>query len=378
MDFSFTDEQQMLRDSLERFIEKDYAFDTRMKLAESERGFGDDNWKTFAELGVLGMPFPEEQGGFGGGTVEAGLAAEIFGSGLVVEPFLPTVILGGGAASFAGRADIVEQVAGGGLHMALAYFEQGARYNLNHCTTKAEKKGGDFVLSGAKGVVMNLEAADKVVVSARTSGGDKDEAGITLFLVDKGAKGVSTRCYKTQDMLRAGELTLEGVTVSKDDVLGEVDDGLALLTRVIDRATAVLCCEAAGIMASMVSQTQDYLNQRQQFGVPLSKFQVLQHRMADMFMEKEQAFSMAYMAAAKQDWDDAVERPRAASAAKEYVGRGGRLVGQEAIQMHGGMGVTWEMPVAHYFKRLTMIDTIFGNMDFHRRRYAGLMESKAA
>lgn len=370
MQFALTDEQRMLQDSVDRFVERDYDFEHRRSLIATDEGFSDKHWKTFAELGWLGVPFSEAQGGYGGGLVEAGLILEGFGRGLVVEPYLWTVVVGGGLLSLAGRDDLLAELIAGDLQLAFGFAEPQSRFDLADVETRAEKDGSGYRLSGHKAVVFNAPAAGRIIVPARTGGSRRETAGISLFLVDPSAGGVSLRGYPTVDGLRAAEVELAGVAVGDDAVLGPVDEGHPLIETVVDRATAAVACEAAGIMQTMVASTQDYLKTRQQFGVPLAKFQVLQHRMAELFIHKEQAQSMAYMAVVRAGEDDPAVRARAASAAKTFVGDKGRIVGQESIQMHGGMGVTEEMPISHYFKRLTLIDTLFGNADFHRRRFA--------
>jgi len=372
MAFALTDEQKLLQESVDRFIERDYDFESRTKLADGDEGWSAKNWATFAELGWLGVPFAEDVGGYGGGPVEAGLIAEGLGKGLAVEPYLWTVILGGGLVAAAGRTDILEEVVGGGAQLATGFAEPQARYALNDIATTAAQNGGDWSISGQKAVVFNAQSADHLIIAARTGGGQTDSHGITLFLVPAGADGVELRGYKTMDGGRAAEVTLSGVKVGGDAVLGEADNGLALLEPAIDTATAVVCCEAAGVMQALVVQTQEYIKTRKQFGVPLSSFQVLQHRMAEMFIHKEQTQSMAYMAVVTAAGGDAGETAKAASAAKAYAGEKGRLVGQEAIQMHGGMGMTREMPISSYFKRVTMIDTLFGDVDHHLDRFADI------
>jgi len=372
MHLAFTDEQKLLAESVARFVAKDYPFESRRKLLASEEGWSRDTWKTFAGLGWLAAPFAESVGGLGGGAAEAAIVMEGFGKGLVLEPYLPTVVLGGGLLAAGGRRDLLAEVMEGTLQVSLAWVEPKARFDLAHVETRAVRKDGGFVLSGQKGVVFNAATADWLVVPARTGGGAKDKQGITLFLVPRGAKGLGVRPYKTVDGLRAAEVTLDNVAVAAGGVLGEVDWGHPLLEAAIDRGIAAVCAEAAGIMAHMVATTRDYLKTRKQFGVPLASFQVLQHRSVDMFVLSEQATSMAYRAAVLAEAREPADRARAVSAAKAWIGKAARKVGQEAIQMHGGMGMTEEMPVTHYFKRLTMIDTLFGDHRFHRRRFASL------
>lgn len=376
MDFEYSEDQQLLQDSVRRFVKNAYTFEQRRKIVESESGFLDENWRQFAELGWLGMPFPEDFGGYGGTPVETMIVMEAFGEGLVLEPYLPTVVLGGNSVMFGGstaqKQDILPKVAEGKLKLALAFAERQSRYNLADVQVKAEKRGDGFVLNGMKGVVFGAPSADKLIVAARTAGGPRDEQGITLFLVDANASGVSVRGYPTADGLRAGEVTLDGVAVPADAVVGEVDAGLPLLERVIDHAIAAVAAEAVGVMKHLNEMTLDYIKTREQFGQPIGKFQVLQHRMVDMFIAHEEAKSMAMMAAMRVSDDDEVERKKAMSATKVQIGKSGRYVGQQSIQLHGGIGMTEEYPAGHYFKRLTMIDRSFGDVDYHLRRYSNL------
>lgn len=381
MDLSLNDDQNMLKDSVERFVRENYAFETRRKNAATPTGWLESNWAKFAELGWLGIPFAEDVGGLGWGMVETAIVMEQFGRGLVLEPYLPTVLLGGEAIARGGSAAqqqaILPALIEGKKQMALAFAERQSRYNLADIATTAKKDGAGYVLSGHKGVVFNGPAADHIVVAARTSGGQRDARGITLFLVDGKAKGLSRRDYPTQDGLRASELTLDKVSVGADAVVGTVDDGLSLLETVIDRATVAVCAEAVGCMDALNAATHEYIKTRKQFGVPIGKFQVLQHRMVDMFTHAQEARSMVLMATLRIDDADPAARRKAASAAKVQIGKSGRFVGQGAVQLHGGMGVTDELNVSHYFKRLTMIDSIFGNQQFHLTRYGQIMAEAA-
>jgi alkylation response protein AidB-like acyl-CoA dehydrogenase len=294
---------------------------------------------------------------------------------LVGEPFLATCVLGGGLIRFAGtpaqRKALLPAVAAGDLTLAFAFAEPGGRYDPAHVDTRAGKEGGDFILDGRKGVVFHAATADKIIVAARTAGNTRDRGGITLFLVDSGAKGLARRDYPTVDGQRAAEVTLKAVRVAAENVIGEVDGALPVIEHAIDLGIAAVTAEAAGMMAALTKQTLDYLKARRQFGRPLSDFQVPQHRMVDMFVAAELSKSMAYMAAVRADDGDAAARGRAVSAAKVQIGKAGRFIGQQAVQLHGGMGMTDELPVGHYFKRLTMIDTLFGDVDCHLRRFAG-------
>lgn len=376
MDFTLNDEQKLMQESVARFVEKEYTIERRREIMAGEEGFSREVWAQFAELGWLALPLPEEHGGFGGSTFDVALLMEAFGRGLVLEPYLSSVVLGGGilaaGGSAARREALLPKLADGTLQLAVAYAERQSRFNLADVETRAESNGGGYLLSGQKGVVFNGAAADRIVVSARTAGSAREAEGITLFLVDPAADGVGRRSYRTQDGLRAVELSLDGVAVPADDVLGPVDGGLALLEAAIDRGIAAVAAEAVGAMQALVGQTQEFLKNRKQFGVPIGSFQVLQHRVVDMFTEQEISKAMAYRAAASVDTDDARARARAASAVKVQIGKAGKFVGQQAVQLHGGMGVTEELAVGHYFKRLAMIDTLFGNADFHLKRFADL------
>ncbi len=373
MDFSLSDEQSLLKDSVERFVQNDYDFDKRRKVMAEEDGFSRKNWQQFAELGWLAIPFAEDDGGFGGGPIELMLIMEQIGRGLVVEPYLPTVVLAGGALRRAGSAAQKEQylagIIDGSKLGAFAFAEPQGRFNLADLTTTAKKEGDGYALSGHKCVVLNGPSADFFLVSARTAGDQRDTKGISLFLVDADAKGLSRRDYPTVDGLRASEVMLDGVKVGKDALLGDADAALPLIEEIIDDATLAVGCEAVGGMEVLYKTTVDYSKQRVQFGQPIGKFQVLQHRMVDMFMEYEQSKSLMFMAAMRLDEGYNEAAKKAVSGFKVQVGKSGRFVGQQAVQLHGGMGMTEELAVGHYFKRLTMIDTLFGNVDFHLKRY---------
>ncbi len=374
MDFSFTDEQALLQDSVQRFIQNSYAFDSRQKLIKTEDGFSRENWASFAELGWLALPFSEESGGFGGTAVETMILMEEFGKGLVVEPYLTTVLMSGSiieaGGSSAQKEGVLAEIMAGTKLAALAYVEPQARFNLADVTTTAAAEGDGYVINGFKGVVMGGPSADVLIVPARTAGEQRDEAGITLFLVDANSNGISKRDYPTIDGGRASEITLENVTVDASAVIGEVGGGFALLEVGINNGILGVGAEAVGAMEVLYKTTVEYCKTREQFGQPIGKFQVLQHRMVDMFMEHEQAKSLLYMAAIRMSENDADEARKAISALKVQIGKGGRFVGQQAIQLHGGMGMTDELNVGHYFKRLTAIETLFGNVDYHLKKYA--------
>ncbi len=374
MDFSLNEEQQLLKDSVDRFIREEYDLDKRRELAGSSDGYSEENWNKMAELGWLGASLPEEYGGFGGGPVETMVVMEAFGRGLVVEPYFATVVLGANfllqGGSEALKQDLLPKLAEGKVKMAFAYAERQSRYDLHDVEFKAEKSGDSYVLNGEKGVVFHAAAADKIVVSARTGGGSRDAKGITVFLVDGGANGLSRRDYPTVDGLRASELTFDNVQA--EAVLGEVDNGLSLIETVVQHGIAAVSGEAVGCMDVLLDRTNEYLKTREQFGQPIGKFQAVQHRMADMFIKCEEARSMCYLATMKLDESEALERAKTTSAAKVQIGESARFVGQQSVQLHGGMGMTDEMNVGHYFKRLTMIDTLFGDHNYHLKRYSDM------
>ncbi|MAI16624.1 MAG: pimeloyl-CoA dehydrogenase small subunit [Gammaproteobacteria bacterium] len=376
MDFSFTEEQTLLQESVSRFMQNDYGFDARQKNAQSEEGFSTANWQTFAELGWLGVPFSEADGGFGGGAIETILMSEQFGRGLLIEPFLATVVLAGGALKHGGseaqKNQYLPGIIDGSVHGALAFVEPQARFNLADITTTAVADGDGYVLNGYKAVVLNGPQANFLVVSARTSGDQRDEDGISLFVMDAATAGISRRDYPTVDAFRASEITFENVKVGADSLLGEAGKGLAILQQAIDDGVLAVGAEAVGCMEVLYKDTVEYCKQREQFGQAIGKFQVLQHRMVDMFMEHEQSKSLMFMAAMRMAEGYGAEAQKAVSAFKVQVGKSGKFVGQSAVQLHGGMGMTEELNIGHYFKRLTIIDTLFGNVDFHLQRYGTL------
>jgi pimeloyl-CoA dehydrogenase small subunit len=374
MDFDFSDEQRLLKDSVDRLIADRYDFETRRKIIASPDGWSRDNWAQFAELGLLAVPFAEEHGGIGGGPVETMIVMEAFGRGLVVEPYLASIVMGGGTLRHGGseaqKAEILPQVTAGDITLAMAQVERGSRYDLFDVSTTAKKDGEGWVLNGEKGVVLHGESADKIVVSARTAGGRRDRDGIGLFLVDGHAPGLSRRGYPTQDGMRAAELGFENVRVGPEAVLGDPEGGLPILERVMDETIAALAAEAVGILSAMGETTVEFIKTRKQFGVPIGSFQALQHRAADMVVATEQMRSMAYYGTMMSGSDDAAERSLAMSATKVQIGRSGRFVGQQSIQLHGGVGVTMEYKIGHYFKRITMMDTFGGDADHHLSRLA--------
>src|SRR5215472_10499490 len=376
MDFDLTDEQRLLKDSVDRLIADQYQFEQRKKYMAEPDGWSRAIWQQYAELGLLGLPFAEAHGGFGGGAVETMIVIEAFGRGLIVEPYFATVILGGGLlrrlGTLAQQQALLPLLAQGKLKLAFAHVERHSRYELADVAATARQDDAVWVLSGAKSVVLHGDCADRLLVTARVSGDRRDRKGIGLFLVDPSASGVARRGYPTQDGLRAAEITLSDVRVPPDDVLGDEGNALPAIEHVADEAIAALCAEAVGAMQVMHETTLEYLKTRQQFGRPIGQFQVLQHRSVDMLVALEQARSMAMFAAVTAADEDAMERRRAIAAAKVQIGRSGKHVGQEAIQLHGGIGMTTEYKVGHYFKRMTMIDKMFGDADVHLETLARL------
>ena len=375
MDFTFNEEQTMIQDQVEQFIQKEYDWETRQELSNSDLGFGTHNWKTFAELGWLGIAVSEKNGGFGGSSIETMLIMEEFGKGLVVEPFLETIVMSAGILDKHGtdeqKNEIISSVINGEMHLALAYAEPQSRFNLSDVVTEAKVDGENFVINGFKSVVMNGPSANKIIISARTSGKQLENNGISLFLVDSDIEGLTKSDYKTVDGRKASDINLENVIVSKNCLIGSLNEGFDILDEAIDRSILAISAEAVGAMEILYKTTVEYTKTREQFGTPIGKFQVLQHRMVDMFMEYEQCKSLLYMATMKNE-ESAPDAKKAISGLKYQVGKAGKFVGQQSVQLHGGMGVTDELNVGHYFKRLTTIGTIFGNADFHLKQYTSL------
>jgi len=372
MDFDLSEEQRLLKESVDGLLKTSYDFDSRRKYMAEKGGWSKSVWGKLAEQGLLGLPFSEDDGGFGAGGVETMIVMEALGKALVLEPYLATVVLAGG---FLRRGGSVEQKAAtipgiidGSKTFAFAQLEKNSRYDLSDVSTSAKKKGAGWVIDGEKFVVLNGESADMLVVTARTRGGQRDANGVGVFLVPGNAKGVAKKGYPTQDGLHAADITFTGVEVGADAVIGDPENGLGLIERVVDDARIALCAEAVGVMDESLKSTVEYLKTRTQFGVAIGTFQVLQHRAADMFVAVEQARSMAMFATMAGDFDDAKERATAVAAAKVQIGKSLKFVGQQAVQLHGGIGMTMEAKIGHYFKRLTMIENTFGDTDYHLRR----------
>ncbi|WP_310540339.1 acyl-CoA dehydrogenase family protein [Phenylobacterium sp.] len=381
MDFSFTEEQSMLRDTVASYLADNYSFDQRRAALKAEPGWRPQVWKAFAdELGILGAAFSEEQGGLGGGTTDNMVIMEELGKALVVEPYLPTVVIGGGFLKHgkpAGADDLIGKIIAGDAIIAFAYAEPQGRYTVTDLKTTAKKDGAGYVLNGHKAVVIGAPYATHLIVTARTAGGQREAQGVSVFIVPKDAKGVTTRDYPTVDGFRASEVYFENVAVGAEAMIGPEGQALPLVEKVMDEAVAATCAEACGVLRQLHEGTVEYARQRKQFGQPISSFQVLQHRMVDMFIQLEQSISMTYMADIMLAGSD-LERAKGASAAKVQIGKACKFVGQNAIQIHGGMGMTDEMAIGHYFKRATMIEAAFGSTDHHLARYEILSLGKAA
>ncbi|CAN5439948.1 pimeloyl-CoA dehydrogenase small subunit [soil metagenome] len=372
MDFDLSEEQRLLKDSVDGLLADSYDFDQRKKYAKEKGGWSKTVWNKLAEQGLLGLPFTEEDGGFGAGAVETALVMESLGKALVLEPYLATVVLGGGflrhGASAEQKAAHIPSIIDGSKTLAFAQLEKNSRYDLADVTTTAKKKGAGWVIDGEKFVVLHGETADTLVVSARTKGSQRDRSGIGVFLVPANAKGVIVKGYPTQDGMRAADIRFEGVEVGADAAIGDPENGLPLIERVVDEARIAMCAEAVGAMDESLKSTVEYLKTRKQFGVAIGQFQSLQHRAADMFVALEQARSMSIFATMASDFEDAKERSKAVAAAKVQIGKSLKFVGQQSIQLHGGVGMTMELKIGHYFKRLTMIESTFGDTDYHLRR----------
>jgi pimeloyl-CoA dehydrogenase small subunit len=385
MDFELSEEQRLLKDSVERLTTQRYDFEARKKYMKEADGWSRALWKQYVDLGLTALPFAEEHGGIGGGPVETMIVMEAFGRALALEPYFASVILGGSfvklGASEAARNDVLPKVAVGETLLAFAHIERQARYDLADVAATAKKDGAGYVLNGEKSLSVHGDVADKIVVSARVSGDQRARNGIGLFLVDAKAGGVSRRGYPTMDGLRAAEVSLSNVKVGAEAVIGEPGNAYPLIEQVGDIAIAALAAEAVGAMSAMHEITVDFLKQRKQFGVPIGNFQVLQHRAGDMLIALEQARSMAMLATMMTEEQNAEERRKSISAAKVQIGRSAKIVGQSAIQLHGGIGMTMEYKVGHYFKRVTMIDTMFGDADYHLAalaRMGGVIGARSA
>jgi pimeloyl-CoA dehydrogenase small subunit len=372
MDFDLSEEQRLLKESVDGLLTDAYDFDQRKKYMAEKGGWSKTLWGKLAEQGLLGLPFSEADGGFGAGGVETMIVMEALGKALVLEPYLATVILGGGFLRHGGSAEQkaanIPGIIDGSKTFAFAQLEKNSRYDLQDVSTTAKKKGAGWVIDGEKFVVLNGETADVLVVTARTKGGQRDSSGIGVFLVPGNAKGIAKKGYPTQDGLHAADITFTGVEVGAEAAIGDPDNALPLIERVVDEARSALCAEAVGAMDESLKSTVEYLKTRKQFGVAIGSFQTLQHRAADMFVAVEQARSMSMFATMASEFDNARERATAVAAAKVQIGKSAKFVGQQSIQLHGGIGMTQEARIGHYFKRLSMIENTFGDTDYHLRR----------
>jgi pimeloyl-CoA dehydrogenase small subunit len=374
MDFELSDEQRLLRDSVDRLLADRYGFAERRKFLALPEGWSPEMWRHYAELGLLGLPFAEEHGGFGGGAVEIMLVMEAFGRALALEPYLSTVVLGGAALRLAGSAAqqqaILPKVAAGSSTLAFAHGERQARYDLSDVLTTATPKGGGWVIDGGKSVVLHGDQADRLIVSARSSGERDEPDGISLFLVDASANGVARRAYPMRDGTRAAEIAFSAVEIGPDAILGEPGRAFPVIERVVETGIAAVAAEAVGAMEAMHAMTLEYLKTRQQFGRPIGHNQALQHRSAEMLIALEQGRSMAILATMTVDGADAAERAKNIAMAKVGVGQSARFVSQNAIQLHGGIGMTEEYAVGHYFRRVMVIEHLFGDTAHHLARIA--------
>ncbi|MGY4606584.1 pimeloyl-CoA dehydrogenase small subunit [Bradyrhizobium sp. USDA 4474] len=375
LDFDLSEEQRLLKESVERLLFDSYSFDDRRRYQAEERGYSEAMWSRYAELGLLALPFAPEYGGFGGSAIDTMIILEAFGEALILEPYFATIVLAGGilrhGASEAQKTKIIPAIAEGRMKLAFAYAEPQSRFDLFDIKTQAKNNGDGWILNGAKGLVLHGDSVDEYIISARTAGETRDKDGIGLFLVDAHASGLTCRGYPTQDGLRAAEITLENVHVEAANVIGDPAGAFPVISRVADEAIAAICAEAVGCFAKMNAITLEYLKTREQFGRKIGDFQVLQHRAVDMLVELEQSRSMAMYAAMMIGEAKTTERERAVSAAKAQISRAAKAIGHQSIQLHGGIGMTMEYSVGHYFKHVTMLGASFGDTDFHLRRLSG-------
>ncbi|SDD37442.1 pimeloyl-CoA dehydrogenase, small subunit [Bradyrhizobium brasilense] len=372
MDFDLSEEQRLFKESLDRLLADVYDFDTRKKCMKEKGGWSKAVWGMLADHGLLGLPFAEADGGFGAGAVETMIVMEALGKRLVIEPYLATVVIGGGflrhAGSDAQKAAHIPAIIDGSKTLAFAQLEKNSRYDLFDVATTAKRTSDGWVVLGKKFVVLNGESADTLIVTARTKGEQRDKSGIGVFMVPADGMGVTKKGYPAQDGLHAADITFTNVAVGADTAIGDPENGLPLIEQVADEARAALCAEAVGAMDDSLKTTIEYIKTRKQFGVAIGSFQSLQHRAADMFLALEQARSMSMFATLAINLDDPTERAKEIAAAKVQIGRSGKFIGQQSVQLHGGIGMTMEAKIGHYFKRLTMIEHTFGDTDYHLRR----------
>ena len=378
MNFDYNEEQTLLDNMVTSFVRDNYDWDTRCSIVKTESGWKEENWKQFAELGLLGVPFDQTYGGLGGQATDVMIVMEQFGKGLVVEPYMPSIILAGGLISKLGsdkqKDSIIPEIISGNQRYVFAYAEPQSRFDLFDVKCSASLDGDNYVINGFKSVVFGASMATHVIISARTSGNQRSKSGITLFMVDIKSEGITLQNYPTIDEYRASEVVIENLKVSKDNILGSIDGSYEAIEEQIDLSTIAVCSEAVGILQVLKDSTNDYCKNRKQFGQPIGANQVIKHRLVDMMIEYEQAKSILYMAVTA-DLSNPIERRKAASAAKARIGKAIKFVGENAIQLHGGMGVVDEYMISHFFKRATMIGILFGNVDFHMKRYIELTQS---
>ena len=372
MDLSYTDEQLMLRDSVVSFLAEQYTFEKRQTALAADPLWRPDIWKAFAEeLQILGISFPEEFGGFGGGAIDNLLLMEEFGRVVAVEPYLSTIVMAGGLLKrvpYDGAGDTIERIIAGQEILSFGFSERASRFNIAAVETRATADGSGWVVDGHKKLVLAAPYADRIIITARTAGGPREKDGISLFIIDANADGVSLNSYTTYDGFRAADITFDGVRIGTDALIGEKDNGFGYAERTVDDGIAAICGESVGVMQKMLDLTLEYAKERNQFGKPISSFQALQHRMSDMFIDVEQAKSMALLGAISAEDDDPIRRAKGISKTKAQIGGACKRVGQSAIQVHGGMGITDEMCISHYFKRSTTLEGLFGTVDYHLTR----------
>ena len=378
MHFELSEEQTLLENMVTSFVRDDYNWETREKIVKTEEGWKPENWSKFAELGLLSVPFSENHGGLGGTAVDSMIVMEQFGKGLVVEPFMPSILLSGNLisklASEKQANEMIPKIMEGESRYVFGYAEPQSRFDLSDVKTSAVKNGDSYTLNGFKSVVFGASMATHIILAARTSGDQRSQDGITLFIADIKSDGITLQTYPTIDEYRASEIVIENLKVTSDMILGEVDKAYEAIEEAIDLATIAACSEAVGVLQILKDSTIDYCKQRKQFGQPISKNQAIQHKLVDMMIEYEQAKSILY-AAVTADLSDPAERKKSVSAAKARIGQSIKFVGETAIQLHGGMGMVDEYMISHYFKRATMLGVLFGNVDFHLKRFIGLTQS---
>ena len=381
MNFELSEEQTLLENMVTAFVRDDYNWETREKIVKTEEGWKPENWSKFAELGLLSVPFSEDHGGLGGTAVDSMVVMEQFGKGLVVEPFMPSILLSGNLISKLANEsqanEIIPKIIEGESRYVFAYAEPQSRFDLSDVKTSATKDGDEYTLNGFKSVVFGASMATHIIIAARTSGDQRSEDGITLFLADIKSNGITLQTYPTIDEYRASEVVIENLKISSDMVLGEVDKAYPVVEEVIDLATIAACSEAVGVLQVLKDSTIDYCKQRKQFGQPISKNQAIQHKLVDMMIEYEQSKSILYMACTS-NLSDPTSRKKAVSAAKARIGKAIKYVGENAIQLHGGMGMVDEYLVSHYFKRATMLGVLFGNEDYHMKRFSDITQANVS